>query len=102
MFEILQKKRNLSLITLEALREFRRDGIDFEYYFECVGASARGMPQYNMYINQGQDQFLLVGAKVTRSGPKIRNLNLFPAVVTIHNEFGDGEDINLNFMQKVP
>ena len=90
------------MITLEGLRDFKRDGIQFEYHFVCVGTGKRDMPQFNMYITQGDDRFLLVAARITRTGPKVRSLGLFPSIVTIHNEFGDGRDISLSFVPKEP
>ena len=95
MTEILKQKRNLSLITLEGLRDFVKQEVEFEYRFDHIGYGAKKMPNYHMYVYRENEEHILVVAKVGSKGPTVRKLNLFPAVVSIHREFGNDSSLDV-------
>ena len=91
MIEIFKIKRNLALITVEGLRDKIKEGIDYTYEFKLIGFTNQKMPQYVMFIYIGNSEHILTAIKNTQStGPTVRILNLFSAVITLHQEFGLG------------
>ncbi len=97
MSETLKHQRSISLITLEGLRDFVKSKTPFEYEFVLVGFSAAsGVPQYQMLVYAKDEKYILVVSKVDKAGPKIRLLLLYPAITSIHQEFGKGSPLRVS------
>ena len=95
MVEIEKNERYFSLITLEGLRDWKSRNVSFTIDFEIVGHGPHTMPQYHMRIEQGGKKYVLVAARFGKGGPNVRVLNLFPAVISMHREFGVDEELSL-------
>ena len=93
MIEIFQIKRNLALITVEGLREYLNAGVEYTYEFKLTGFTPQKMPHYIMFIYINGAEHILCSIKNTTHFPPIRTLNLFSAVITLHQEFGLGKPL---------
>ena len=100
MNETFKYKRKPDLIALEGLRAFVKNNEKFKYSFILVGFSDRGMPQYQMRITKGDEILYLCAKNISRSGAVLRLLNLYPAVVSIHQEFGQGSELPIYVDEK--
>lgn len=83
-------------ITLDVVKEWIRDGIAFSCRYDLVGATGDGKPRYRCVYTVGEEESLLVAAKVGRDGPTVREFALWPGLVNHHTAYGDGHPVSLD------
>ncbi len=88
--------RHLSLITLDGVKDLITRKVPFTCRYELVGGTGDGKPLYQCIYTTGDEELILVAAKVTKHGPKVRHFALWPGLVNHHVAFGDGRCIELD------
>ena len=85
--------RHLSLITLDGVKDLIARQAAFSCRYELVGGTGDGKPLYQCIYEVGDEELLLVAAKVQKHGPKVRHFALWPGLVNHHVAFGDGRPV---------
>ncbi|MBO9443897.1 hypothetical protein J7363_17545 [Phaeobacter italicus] len=88
--------RHLSLITLDGVKDLITRKVDFTCRYELVGGTGDGKPLYQCIYSVGDEELLLVAAKVQKHGPKVRHFALWPGLVNHHTNYGDGRPVSLD------
>ncbi|MEM5469782.1 MAG: hypothetical protein ACRBBK_14340 [Paracoccaceae bacterium] len=88
--------RNLILITLDGVKDLIARNVDFTCRYELVGGTGDGKPLYQCIYSVGDEELILVAAKVQKHGPKVRQFALWPGLVNHHVKYGDGRPVSIN------
>lgn len=79
-----------SLITLDGVRELISRGAAFGVQYERAGDGTQIPPKYRcVYLVDGEE-FELVTTRLGPSGPKAREIALWPTLFKHHREYGGG------------
>ena len=100
MSETFKRQKNISLITLQGLRDFVKSKIPFEYEFVLVGFTARGIPRYQAFVCAKDEKYILVVSRVDVFGAKIKLLNLDTGAVKFNQEFGSSKLLQVQVDKK--
>lgn len=88
--------RHLSLITLDGVKDLIARKVEFTCRYELVGGTGDGKPLYQCIYRVGDEELILVAAKVQRHGPKVREFAIWPGLVNHHVAFGDGRPVHID------
>jgi len=88
--------RHLSLITLDGVKDLIARKVAFSCRYELVEATNDGKPRYQCIYSVGDEQLILVAAKVQKHGPEVRRFAIWPGLVNHHTLYGDGEPVSID------
>ena len=101
------RKKALSLITVEGVKDLQAKGVDFRVRYELVERASYGRrpPRYRcIYLLPDGEECVLVASRVNSyRGAEPRHFLLWPGLIAYHHEFGDGgalclfDDFSLEF-----
>ncbi|WP_227420001.1 hypothetical protein [Roseitranquillus sediminis] len=94
-----KRKKALSLITVEGVKDLRAKGVDFRVRYELMERASYGRrpPRYRcIYVLPDGEECVLVASRVSSfKGAEPRYFLLWPGLVAHHHEFGDGRALCL-------
>ena len=88
--------RHLSLITIDGVKDLIARKVPFTCRYELVGGTGDGKPRYQCIYTVGDEELVLVVAKVQKHGPEVRKFALWPGLVNHHVAYGDGRPAELD------
>lgn len=88
--------KHLSLITLDGVKDLIQRKVAFTCRYELVGVTADGKPRYQCIYSVGDEELILVAAKVQKHGPEVRRFAIWPGLVNHHNAYGDGRPVSID------
>ena len=94
--ETMPIARHLSLITLDGVKDLIARDVEFTCRYELVRGTGDGKPLYHCIYTVGDEELILVAAKVQKHGPKVREFALWPGLVNHHVNFGDGHPVSID------
>ena len=84
------------LITVEAVRQWRKQGKKFTCRYDLVDFGAHGTPAYNcIYFVEGEEKILVPESPKSDGTVQERKLALVPGLFNHHKKFGDGTSLLL-------
>lgn len=87
-------ERHQTLVTVEAVRQWRSKGTEFFCRYDLVEFNANGAPVYNCVYLVGGEEKILVPEKARSDGTiQERKLTFFPGLFNLHRKFGDGTQL---------
>ena len=94
-----KRKKALSLITVEGVKDLRAKGVDFRVRYELMERASYGRrpPRYRcIYVLPDGEEAVLVASRVSSfKGAEPRYFLLWPGLIAHHHEFGDGRALCL-------
>lgn len=85
-----------ALVTVEAVRYWRKQGEQFTCRYDLVSYGANGTPAYNcIYEIDGKEKILVPESPRIDGTIQERKLALVPGLLNHHRKFGDGSSLLL-------
>lgn len=88
--------RHLSLITLDGVKDLIAKKAAFTCRYELIEVTGDGKPRYQCIYSVGDEELVLVAAKVQKHGPEVRRFAIWPGLVNHHNAYGDGSAVSID------
>jgi len=84
------------LITLDGVKDLIQRKVAFTCRYELIEVTADGKPRYQCIYSVGDEELILVAAKVQKHGPEVRRFAIWPGLVNHHNAYGDGGTVSID------